>query len=181
MQINPPNIYTSAGDTNLLPGWNINLVTSDDAMMAIGQIPPASVITGRGGSGQPACAWVGRGEGISFYSPDFNVINSTLLQFWVFSGNESTYPISLALGNQTYPERICPYLDVREIDPVTEYLGWISYSIFVPNLQSPKEFLQSPKVFVGCDETPPSQINTAYLLNNQESSMWLCIDDVLWR
>lgn len=181
-QVNPPNIYsTAAGD--LLPGWQTYSVQSGNAMPANKSAPAVPVTTGRGGTGTPKCVYAGSGQGVGFYSTDVNALNTTLLQFWVYSSNITSFDAAVTIGNYANSSGTCPYTSLEVVKPITQDAGWISYSIFVPSLQSTDTCSANPdsKTFVGCEGRPAAEINAVYFVNSRPSPQWMCLDDVLWR
>lgn len=91
------------------------------------------------------------------------------------------YDALVTVGNHADTEVICPYLDLSQVDPITQYYGWISFSLFPPVLQSKSRCDVPPQIFEGCAGRPASEIDTVYFINSRPDSQWLCLDDVLWR
>lgn len=183
-QVNPPNIYsTAAGD--LLPGWQMYNVQSGNAMPASESAPTVPVTKGRGGTGTPKCVYAGSGQGLGFYSTVVNAANTTLLQFWVYSGNITSFDAAVTVGNYANSSGTCPYTSLDVVQPITQDAGWISYSVFVPSLQSTDTCSASSdldsKLFVGCEGRPADEIDAVYFLNTRPDPQWMCLDDVLWR
>ena len=181
-QVNPPNIYSTAAE-DLLPGWQMYNVQSGNAMPANKTAPPAPVTTGRGGSGSPACVYAGPGQGLGFYSNLENAVNTTLLQFWVYSANITTFDADVTIGNYANSSGTCPYTSLDVVRPITQDAGWISYSVFVPSLQSTDtcSAQADTKIFVGCDGRPAKEVNAVYFVNSRPVAQWMCFDDILWR
>ena len=181
-QVNPPNIYsTASGD--LLPGWQMYHVESGNAMPSNKSGPVMPVTTGRGGTGTPSCLYAGSGQGIGFYSNVVNAVNTTLLQFWVYSANITSFDADVTIGNYANSSGTCPYTSLNVVRPITQDAGWISYSIFVPSLQSTATCSANSdtKLFVGCEGRSADQINAVYFLNSRPNPQWMCFDDILWR
>lgn len=181
-QVNPPNIYsTASGD--LLPGWQTYHVESGNAMPSNKSAPVMPVTTGRGGTGTPSCLYAGSGQGIGFFSNVVNAVNTTLLQFWVYSANITSFDADVTIGNYANSSGTCPYTSLNVVRPITQDAGWISYSIFVPSLQSTDTCSANSdtKLFVGCEGRPADQINAVYFLNSRPTPQWICLDDILWR
>ncbi len=181
-QVNPPNIYSTAAG-NLLPGWQMFSIQSGNAIPFNGSAPSAPVTTGRGGTGAPSCVYAGSGQGIGFYSDSVTAVNTTLLQFWVYSANITSFDADVSIGNHANSSGTCPYASLGTVKPITEDSGWISFSIFVPSLQSTDTCSAGPdgKIFVGCEGRPADEINAVYFLNARPDPQWMCLDDVLWR
>ena len=96
-QVNPPNIYSSAAG-DLLSGWNTFYVQSGNALAANATAPAPPVSSGRGGVGNASCRYAGSGQGIGFWSNATSAANTTLLQFWVYSGNFTTFDAAVTIG-----------------------------------------------------------------------------------
>lgn len=167
-QVNPPNIFsTAAGD--LLPGWQTYNVQSGNAMPTNKSAPAVPVATGRGGTGTPACVYAGSGQGVGFYSDVVSAANTTLLQFWVYSANITSFDADVTIGNHANSSGTCPYTSLDIVRPITQDAGWISYSIFVPSLQSTDTCSANAdsKIFIGCEGRPADEINAVYFLNSR--------------
>lgn len=181
-QVNPPNIYsTASGD--LLPGWETFDVQSGNAISFNGSAPSAPVTTGRGGLGTPSCVYAGSGQGVGFYSSSITAVNTTLLQFWIYADNITSLDAVVSIGNNANSTGTCPYASLGTVKPITEDAGWISYSVFVPSLQSTDTCSAGldTKIFIGCDGRPADEINAVYFLNSRPEPQWMCLDDILWR
>lgn len=180
IQVNPPNIYSSI-DGDLLPGWQIIEVQTDDSLPASAPVPQEPVSTGRGGMGHAACLWAGPGEGLGFYSPYSSAVNTTLLQFWIYTDTATMFDALVTVGNHADPNITCPYLDLSRVDAITQYQGWISYYLFPPILQSYEAGDKPSQIFQGCAGHAADEIDTFYILNSRPESQWLCLDDILFR
>lgn len=177
---NPPNLYSSAAG-NLLPGWKTQNVMTGDAQNASEPAPPPPVTTGRGGQGEPICRWSGRGEGIAFSATSsFTAVNSTLIQFWVYTDNFTSADLMLTIGDQNDTSTICEYAYTESFSATSENAGWLSYSVAVASLQV--QSCGNPiKVFYGCGGKDASQFDSLYILNPLPAPQWICLDDLLWR
>lgn len=182
-QVNPPNIYSSAAD-NLLPGWNSFNVQSGNAMPVNESIPEPPVTTGRGGQGSASCRYAGPGQGLGFWSNATSAVNTTLLQFWVYAENFTSFDADVTIGNHANSTGTCPYASLQVVRPITEDDGWLSYSVFVPSLQDADTCSATnagSKLFTGCLGRPADQIDAVYFINSRPAAQWICLDDILWR
>ena len=103
----------------------------------------------------------------------------------MYSNNVTSFDADVTIGNNANSTGTCPYASLGVVRPITEDAGWISYSIFVPSLQSTDTCSALPnaedKIFVGCNGRPADQINAVFFINSRPDAQWLCLDDVLWR
>ena len=180
-QVNPPNVFSSAAD-GLLSGWVEYPQMTSDAVNS--SIPEAlkPVTTGRGGVGEAVCRWCGRGEGVAFSSTaNFTAANSSLIQFWVYAGNETTSTdVLVNIGSSANTSVLCDYANTMDFSATAESDGWLSYSVSVASLQ--QQSCGNPiKLFYGCEGHAATEFDSIYFINPLPVSQWICIDDVLWR
>lgn len=178
LQVNPPTIFSTAYG-NLLPGWVVSDVMTQNAQQSETDkldIPMPPVNTGRGGEGSPVCFWRSFGNGIGFSSNESTATNTTIVSFWVFTGNAPTVDMAVTIG-QNNTDVTCDYVRLSTVPSISQNNGWTSYNLFVPSFNTSSD----SKIFDGCSGHVSSDFDALYFLNSAPEPKWTCVDDVLWR